>query len=216
MKQAIIFSMDGLMVNCTNLHNNVWDTVLGIHRHTYSQVPADMKATFPGMRTIDICHLVVDQLSLEVEPEVLCAERDNEFLARIKDGVEPLPNLIQMLTRFKKAGFRMAVASSGSKGYIEHVVKQLLLQAYFSTFVSGDDMKRGKPSPEIYIAAAKELKVDTQNCIVIEDSPNGIAAAKGAGCYCIAVEHGKMKSLADADRVIKDLDELDPVELKAL
>ena len=122
-----------------------------------------------------------------------------------------MPDLLQSLKLFKKNKFKIALASSGTKKYINVVLAKFKIADYFDVIVSGDDIKRGKPDPEIFSVAVKKLGLKPEETLVLEDATNGIEAAKSAGCKCIAVIN-KMtppQNYSKADLVINSLEEID-------
>jgi len=128
------------------------------------------------------------------------------------DGVEKL------IKDLFANGIQLIVASSSSKQTIDRVFKRFDLYQYFTDIVSGEDFPKSKPDPEIFLFAASLSKAPKENCIVIEDSSNGILAAKGAGIFCIGYDsiHSKMQNLAAADMVIREFSELDYDKVKNL
>ena len=109
------------------------------------------------------------------------------------------------------------LATSSDKKRIQAVLDQCELRAYFNEIVCGVDFERGKPDPEIFLHAADKVGVSAKNCIVIEDSYNGLTAAKRADMYCIGVRHKLINmDLSQADRVVDSLSEVRVAELKQL
>jgi len=123
---------------------------------------------------------------------------------QLLDGVEELIN------DYFKQGLTLIVASSASMFTINNVMKRFNLDRFFSNKLSGADLKASKPHPEIFINAAKAANALPNECFVIEDSTNGIKAAKRAGIYCVAYksEHSKNQDYTLADMVISDYNEI--------
>lgn len=121
-----------------------------------------------------------------------------------------MPGLLESLERFKAAGFKLAVASSGAQKYIELVLNKFEINGYFDAVVTGDDVKVGKPHPEAYLIAAEKLRVGAQECLVLEDATKGIQSAKAAGCKCVAVSNPNVpaQDFSEADVVVNSLDEV--------
>jgi HAD superfamily hydrolase (TIGR01509 family) len=125
------------------------------------------------------------------------------------EGVE---NLIQ---DFYLNGMQLIVASSASKGTIERVFQRFKLHRYFSHIVSGEDFPKSKPDPAIFEQAVSLSVVAKEKCIVIEDSTNGVKAAKAAGIFCIGYNsmHSKNQDLELADVVVNHFDELSFIKI---
>ncbi len=105
------------------------------------------------------------------------------------DGVlidsEPLHGITELLQCLEENNIKMAVASSSSMVFIETVLKKLSIERYFEFYISGENIIKSKPEPDIFLKAAQMLRTEPAQCIVIEDSKNGVIAAKRAGMKCI-------------------------------
>jgi beta-phosphoglucomutase-like phosphatase (HAD superfamily) len=112
----------------------------------------------------------------------------------------------------------MAVASSSSRDIVDLILSKLAIYRFFAATVSGKDVAQGKPAPEIFLKAAADLGVEPRNCIVIEDSPAGIAGAKAAGMICIGFANpnsGRL-DLSDADLILDDFSPESRLKVKEL
>jgi HAD superfamily hydrolase (TIGR01509 family) len=123
-----------------------------------------------------------------------------------------------LLTQLKKTGVSLALASSSSYALINTFLSQFSLEDFFSVVQSGDDVRHGKPYPDIFLETAKKMGVKPHNCVVIEDSLNGVKAGHAAGMIVVAVpnEYTKMLDFSLADHVIESLDEFKNLGLIAL
>ncbi|MFH1564551.1 MAG: HAD-IA family hydrolase [bacterium] len=146
-----------------------------------------IRSKFIGMRVIDICKETIDTLKLNTDIESFYNKRIQLFLDIVKDELEALPGLIESLKLFQSNNFKIALASSGAKKYIDLVLDKFNLRDYFDVIVSGDCVKIGKPNPETYLVASKKLNFKPEECVVLEDAKNGIESAINAGCKCIAI-----------------------------
>jgi len=211
MIKAVIYDMDDLMVNSYALHIEASDRVFQRHGVDQKKVPEHIRAGLVGMRVSDILKYLVDYLKLDVNLENLQEKRSAIFLDLVNKNLKTMPDLLQSLKLFKKNKFKIALASSGTKKYINVVLAKFKIADYFDVIVSGDDIKRGKPDPEIFSVAVKKLGLKPEETLVLEDATNGIEAAKSAGCKCIAVIN-KMtppQNYSKADLVINSLEEID-------
>jgi HAD superfamily hydrolase (TIGR01509 family) len=129
--------------------------------------------------------------------------------------LHPFPGVMALLTRIRRQGFRLALASSGDRVKVAFGMQALELNGIFDTVVTGDDVSHSKPDPEIYLIAAQRLGFPPADCIAIEDAPAGVEAAKRAGMRCIAVTNSVAREqLQQADLIVDALaDDLSPVLL---
>jgi beta-phosphoglucomutase-like phosphatase (HAD superfamily) len=118
-----------------------------------------------------------------------------------------MPGLFILTDMLKKAGFRLALASSSNFDHIQIVLKKLNLEDCFEVILSGDHVEKGKPNPEIYQKTAQKLRVRPEQCLVLEDTQTGVSAAKGAKMKCIAVpnQYTKGQDFSKADVRVKSL-----------
>jgi HAD superfamily hydrolase (TIGR01509 family) len=141
-------------------------------------------------------------------PERTLADLEAAYWRLAEERVEPMPGLHRAMERLAGAGLPLAVASSGTRAYVEHVLGRLGVRAAFATVASGEDVSRGKPDPEVYLLAAERLGARPAACVAIEDAPHGVAAARAAGMRVVAVPHPLVAGLdlGAADVVVGDLD----------
>ncbi|MDO4943493.1 MAG: HAD family phosphatase [Lachnospiraceae bacterium] len=134
-----------------------------------------------------------------------------------KEGIRAMPGSIDLIKRIKSEGIPIAVASSSNVADIEADLRALGIEDIFDTVISGEHCQKGKPDPEIFLKAAKALGVEPKNCVVIEDSTSGVAAAKAAGMKCIGFAHpdAVKQDIHLADEIITDFDKLSVEHLMA-
>ena len=123
----------------------------------------------------------------------------------------PIPGVIGLMQKIRELGLPMAIASSSPVQFIEAVVQKLGLKEYVTFWLSGEDVARSKPDPDIFLRVAEELNVGPSDCLVIEDSSSGIIAAKRAGMKCIGYRNHNSgnQDLSEADFIVGDLNEID-------
>jgi beta-phosphoglucomutase len=119
----------------------------------------------------------------------------------------PLPGAAEWLTRLHATGWRQAIASSAPRRNVEVMLRALRLEPYFDAMVSSEDVSHGKPDPEVFMTAASRLGVAPPRCIVVEDAPAGIEAAKRGGMRCIGVSQA---TTLNADVMVRSLADLPP------
>ncbi len=209
MVQTVIFDMDGVIVDTEPVHHWAFHEhfkQLGIH------VPPEMYHSFTGNSTRNVYERIKAHFALEEEVGQLIEIKralftdafDHKQDLFLLDGVE---RLIQDLHH---NGMQLILASSSAKVTIGRIFGRFGLHRYFTHIVSGEDFPKSKPHPAIFEHAASLSIAPKSQCIVIEDSTNGIAAAKAAGLYCVGYDsfHSKLQDLSHADKIIRHFDEL--------
>ncbi len=209
MIKTVIFDMDGVIVDTEPVHHDAFQQhfkELGI------EVSPAFYATFTGNSTKNVYQKLVKKFNLKQDIEVLVQSKRNFFNdafekkldLELLDGVE---NLIKDL---HKNGMQLILASSSANVTIDRIFRRFNLNQYFTHKISGEDFVNSKPDPAIFLHAQKLSSHQKENCIVIEDSTNGIKAAHAAGIYCIGYNsfHSKLQDLSLANQVIQHFDEL--------
>jgi HAD superfamily hydrolase (TIGR01509 family) len=209
MIQTVIFDMDGVIVDTEP-----------VHRYAYFQhfeelnieVSEEMYTSFTGFSTRNTFQRLKEQFGINEEVEDLIQRKRSIFNDAFdtKEDLELLEGVENLIKDFYKNGMQLIVASSASKVTIERVFNRFGLHQYFSHIVSGEDFPKSKPHPAIFEHAASLSIASKENCIVIEDSTNGIKAAKAAGIFCIGYNsiHSKGQDLTLADVVVSHFNEL--------
>ncbi len=209
MIQTVIFDMDGVIVDTEPVHHYAYNEHF---RQLSIAVSPELYASFTGNSTKNIFERLKVQFNLPEEVEDLVETKRNLFNDAfdskadlyLLDGVEDL------IKDLHSNGMQLVLASSSGTVTINRIFNRFGLHHYFTHIVSGEDFPKSKPHPAIFIKAAELAQTPVENCIVIEDSTNGIMAAKAAGIYCIGYDsfHSKMQDYSLADRVISDFREL--------
>jgi HAD superfamily hydrolase (TIGR01509 family) len=211
---AVLWDMDGVLVDSGDFHYVAWaETVAreGLPPYTREQFNASF-----GMDNRGVLSML---LGREPEPAWLARvsdEKEAAFRDAIRGKARPLPGVVRWLARLRAAGVRQAVASSAPPPNIDLLIETMDLRQYFEAVVSTWGM-RGKPDPGVFLEAARQVGVPPQRCLVVEDAIAGVAAAKAAGMACLAVTNTNTRAaLADADRVVDSLEEMEDAAFEAL
>jgi HAD superfamily hydrolase (TIGR01509 family) len=214
-KLTVIFDMDGVIIDSEQVYQEI-ERIM--YRELGIQVSREEHLEFMGTAEQSMWKHMCERHKIDRHVQDLVDEERNRFMKRLeKPGSIPLmEGLIPLLKSLKSEGIPCWIASSSSSGIIDRVLKINELGEYFNGYVSGDDVTRSKPSPEIFLTAASHAKRQPADCIVIEDSPNGIQAARAAGMKVVALQPpGREASvLAGADMIINSLGEIDVSALK--
>lgn len=209
MIKAVIYDLDDLMVNSAPTHFKATDILLQKYGHKYEELPGDLKTDFIGKRAIDVLKDIIRHFKIAADLNELYGERMRIFLDLIRNELEPMPGLFKSLELFKNK-YKIALASSGARKYVEFVLEKFGIGDYFDVVISGDDVKVGKPSPETYSVACKKLGLKPGECVVFEDAAVGVASAKSAGCKCIAIKnpYTPQQDLSKADVILDSLGDI--------
>ncbi len=216
MIRGCIFDMDGVLVNNAEIHILAW-------RQLGEEVGTDLQA--------EAVRAVFGQRNKEMVPALFGRDLTGEKvanLARRKEviyrqlmapALTPTPGTIDFLRHARIAGLATAVATSGPIENTDLVLDGLKIRSCFDAIVTGGDVKKGKPDPEIFLIAAGRLGLQPVECVVFEDSASGIEAAHRAGCLCVALATThtprELRQYSPA-RVISNFTEISPQELASL
>jgi HAD superfamily hydrolase (TIGR01509 family) len=181
---AVIFDCDGTLVDSMPAHFEAWCEALAIHG-AGGVFKEDVFLAMGGRPTRDIVVELNDEYDLKLDPEAVAFAKRESFLKRIK-SVELIDEVADF-ARSLRGKVPMAVASGGSRMVVEKTLKVVGISDWFDEVVTADDVKEGKPAPDIYLHAARLLAVTPARCLALEDAPAGILSAQSAGMKVIAV-----------------------------
>ncbi|MCF7568127.1 HAD family phosphatase [Sabulilitoribacter arenilitoris] len=209
MIKAVIFDMDGVIVDSEPLHHKAYQNMF---KDVGIKVSDALYESYTGQATLPICQHLCKTFNLTESPETLMAIKrkhfkylfDNDNSFTLIDGV------LELIQDYHNNDLKLVLASSASMPNINRIFNRFSLNQYFIAKLSGADLKASKPHPEIFINAAKASGFKREECVVIEDSTNGIKAANAAGIYSIAFDskHSKNQDYSTANKVITDFMEI--------
>jgi HAD superfamily hydrolase (TIGR01509 family) len=204
MLEAILFDLDGLMVDSEPHSIASWQAVLARRGVQFDQAALDW---ILGQRLTETAAYAIRLFHLPERPEDLAQEKAEYQITHLNGSITAMPGLIELLDWIDRSGLKKAVASSGLRRYIDAVLAATNLRERFGVVISADDVVNGKPAPDVFLAAARALRVPPENCLVLEDAPLGVQAAKAAGMTCWAVPnaHSYSLDLSLADRIVPSL-----------
>lgn len=211
--RAIIWDLDGVIIDSANEHRRAWQRLA--REEGVSFTDADFWSTF-GKRNDDIFALLWRTHSSE-QAKILADRKERYFRELIRETAAPLPGAMELMRGLHEAGFAQALASSTPIENIELIGEVLGLKRYLTILVSGETVPRGKPAPDIFLKAARDLGIEPEHCLVIEDAVAGVQAAHAAGMRCIAVAGNRdLPGLRQAELMVKDLTEVDVKRVQSL
>jgi HAD superfamily hydrolase (TIGR01509 family) len=185
--QAIIFDMDGVLVDSEPVHFEAMRLLMQEHGILFTH--ADDQ-NFYGCTDREVFRQLRRQFGLPMHEHDLAEAWIARVVELLPQRIVPLPGVPDVLDRLRGAGIRLALASSSSPPIIRTTIAGLGLQEAFEAMVSGRDVAQGKPAPDIFLEAARQIGVAPSACLVVEDSYNGLRAALAAGIPCVVIPCG--------------------------
>lgn len=202
-QKCVIFDMDGVIIDSEPIHLasekemfNLLNIVVSDEEHH----------SFVGASSESLWTKIKDRKKLDYPVDTLVEMNRTMYLKNLKKQyiLESVPNVPELIFQLKEEGFLLAVASSSPVSQVSYILDKLQLFPHFNAVITGDEVSKGKPDPEIFLKAAQTVGVGPSSCVVIEDSFNGVTAAINANMKCIGFRNpnsGK-QDLSEADLII--------------
>lgn len=208
---AFLFDNDGVLIDSSEFHWQSWQLLM--EEEPSLKMDRDQFIHGFGKRN----DLILKEIfpNAPEEKRRAWAERKEELFRQCARGkISLLPGMERFLKEIEKAGIPRIIASSTPVENLEMYIHSTVLGNYFEHYLSAEEVAHGKPYPDIFLAAAKQLGFDPKDCIVVEDAPAGIEAGKAAGAFVVALETTHTKeSLSDYDMIYASPSELDLQEI---
>ena len=204
---AVLWDVDGVIIDSAEQHRRAWEQLAAEHDLPYSD--AAFWAGF-GRRNADVIPAMFGVSGPPERIEALADRKETLYRALVAAQGRALPGSVELMAALHAAGYREALASSAPHANIRLIVDLLGLASYLQATVSGESVARGKPAPDIFLAAASALHIPPSHCLVIEDAPAGVQAAHAAGMRCLAVRRAGQPDapgLDAADALVSSLAE---------
>lgn len=209
--------MDGVIVDTEPVHKYAYFkhfAELGI------EVSEELYATFTGNSTRNVFQKIKDQFQLSQDVEDLILRKRALFNDAFdtKPDLELIDGVEKLIENLFSNGMELILASSASKSTIERVFQRFQLDKFFTHKVSGEDFPKSKPDPAIFLHAASLSKHSKEECVIIEDSTNGVQAACAAGIFCIGYhsDNSKLQNLHGASCFVHDFNDIDAQYIRNL
>ena len=217
MFKAVLFDMDGVIVDTEPLHHSAYHQMFN---DVNIDVSDELYESFTGQSTYEICEQLVSYFKLPLCPQTLVdIKRDHfKYLFENDKSLTLIDGVLGLVKDYHSNGMTLVLASSASMANINRIFERFELDQYFKAKISGADLKASKPHPEIFIKAAELSEHKPEDCFVIEDSTNGIAAATSADIFCIAFNspHTVGQDYSKADVIIERFNEITYTKLSDL
>ena len=202
--RAVLWDMDGTLLDSAEYHWRSWRKVLAAEGF---ELTRERFAESFGRRNDATLRAYFGEGFPLSEVERIGAIKEARYREMVRrHGVELLPGVGRWLARLKADGWRQALASSASVLNVEAILGGLNVADFFDAIVSAEDVQTGKPDPEVFLVAAARISAYPTRCVVIEDAPAGLEAARLAGMRTIGVQSSH--TLLQADVVVRTLEEL--------
>jgi HAD superfamily hydrolase (TIGR01509 family) len=205
--RAVIFDMDGVLVDSEPVNVEALAVLLAAHGVRYTEAEND---EFVGVSDREHFTALRERYRLGPTVEELIKRWTGLVLQLIPTRSRPRPGVPEVLERLSQRSYRLALASSALRPVIDARLAALGVAEHFPVIVSALDVARGKPAPDVFLAAAARLGVPPDRCLVVEDSRNGLLAAKAAGMRCAVVPSPatRLQAFAEADFLLGGLPDL--------
>jgi len=212
--EAVLWDLDGVIADTGDYHYRAWQDVFGQRGVTFTK--EDFMRHFGRRHDTIIRFALGDDVSRE-EFDTITREKQENYRRLVADNIKPLPGAIELIKSLNNHCIKTAIASSAPLENIEIIIRGLGIYDCFQAIAWGTEVPEGKPSPQIFLLAARKLGVEPGNCVVIEDAIAGVSAAKQAGMKCIAVTNSHpISSLRKADLIVSTLEAVDIDDLNVL
>jgi HAD superfamily hydrolase (TIGR01509 family) len=215
MINAIVFDFDGVIIDTETPDFVTWQETFAAHG---VELDRAFYSTFIGGReNFDFYQHLEELCGTRLDRETLRQKRRKQFLERI-DANPLLPGILDYILGAKELGLKIAVASSSDRAWVEGHLQNRNLLHHFDAIRTGDEVKRAKPDPELYLTAVSHLGTEPRMAIAIEDSANGVTAAKSAGLFCVVVPNPMTSELptSHADLRLSSLADVSLAELMGI
>jgi beta-phosphoglucomutase len=209
MIEAIIFDLDGVLVDTEPIHSEIEKRQF---RMNGIYISDEEHRQFMGATSESMWMEIGRTHQLNISVEKLIEQNKTESILHFskQSEIPVMPGIFALLNKLKSKNYSLAVASSSVPEIIELILEKTGLRHYFQVVVSSQEAGKSKPEPDVFLLAARKLGIAPKNCLVVEDSENGIAAAHVAGMSCVAYQSPGVdpKAQKEADAIFKSFDQL--------
>lgn len=205
MIKAIIFDLDGVISDTNKLHASIEASLL--KECGVNVKPEELMKNYAGLSDKEFFKKIFEDYGVSGDVNAIYENKWDKMMLLAVNNISPIPGAIEIINGLRESGLKLSVGSASPIKFIELVLSELGLKEKFDTITSGEEVKYGKPNPEIFSLTAKRLKVDPRECVVIEDADKGMIAAKKAKMKCIGLVKEEDKK-HPADLIVTTLENL--------
>lgn len=200
--------MDGLMIDSQPLHRMAFDEVF--KKYGKRLTTQDDNQFYVGLSDKDAAIDMVKRYSLPISADILIKQKQKRYMEFLSHEIIPQKGLLILLEQLHKNGYKSVIASGCNLDEIKTIINSLKINDYIQGYFSAEQVNRGKPSPDLFLFAAKEMGFDPSECLVLEDAPSGINAAKSAGMKSFAIpsRETREKNFSNATKILDSLTEV--------
>jgi len=206
--RAVVFDLDGVLWDGEPVYYAAFNRVLEPLGHHLPEAEYDQ---IMGHSVEAAWEWVLKRFDISEPPEPFYDTYDAAVLEMLKEPIEPLPGVRELVAELRDRGVRIAVASASLRQWVDATLDGIGLRTEFQTTVSASEVENAKPAPDLYAKAAQRLGVMPSRCLAVEDTTAGIASAKAAGLFAIQLRAAStaLPPIAEADLVIDDYSDFD-------
>lgn len=208
-KKAVIFDMDGVIIDSEPIHSRV---KMDTFAHFGLPFAEEDLVHYMGRTSRVIFEDTLRKFGrTDITAADMAAYKHDHYLEVLESGeIEPVTGSVEFIQRLHAAGIPLALATSSNVRAMNAVLDSFGIRKYFTSILSGGALPESKPHPAIYLISAERLGVKPEDCMVVEDTTNGIRAAKAAGMYCVAYRNPNSgeQDLSLADKIVDDFSKI--------
>jgi HAD superfamily hydrolase (TIGR01509 family) len=205
--KAVIFDMDGTMINNMAHHKRAWQVFLKQYNITLTE--EEFRSKISGKKNDQIFELVFGRKLNKDEELKYTEEKEAMYRELFQPEIKEITGLTKLIETIHAHGIKTAIATTAPAKNRDFALKELGLDGKFEVILGDEHVTRGKPHPEIYESTAKQLGVAPDDCVVFEDSPSGIASGKSAGMTVVGILSSHSKDeLHEADYIVSDFTDI--------
>lgn len=211
--KAAIYDLDGVIVNTVPIHFKAWKKMFSEYGIEFTF--DDYKKKVDGIPRTDGAKAILTELDSQ-ELKKACDKKQAYFLEFLNnEGIETYDSTLNLMQQLKENGINVAIISSSKN--LPYILEKINRPKLYDTYISGHDITKGKPDPQVFLMAADRVKAQAKDCVVFEDAVLGVEAAKRGSMKCVGVDRYKSpERLNKADIVVSDLSEVSLEKLKQL
>jgi HAD superfamily hydrolase (TIGR01509 family) len=212
--KGVIFDMDGVIIDSEPIHTKLEKDLLEESGGDYSKIKHE---DFMGTTDVQMWSTFKEQFKIKHSVEELINMKWDRFIANLHQ-IPLVDNVLDFMASLRNVGYKLGLASSNNERTVEVVKNKFGLAKYIDVFINGEAVAKGKPDPEIFLTTAKHLGLKPEDCLVIEDTRNGVLAAKAAGMKCVGFQNKNSgaQDLSKADLIVSSYKDLTIEDMKRL